>query len=182
MKRSLTNPRLRYRFNPWSYCQRLPVRQIWLQESHGLRSNTDDPPHFCAVLCAKHNRARSRPMPLWVSLQDWIGGRICMLTRMTRFPWGIFQTLSIAYASEVCPVILRGYLTTYVNICWVLGKQSQSFPEIFTFVDWLLWTGQILASGVLRGLLSNFTEWAYRIHCPSMGLPATPPDRGPLRA
>lgn len=34
-------------------------------------------------------------------------------------PWGIFQTLAIAYASEVCPTALRGYLTTYANICWV---------------------------------------------------------------
>lgn len=34
-------------------------------------------------------------------------------------PWGIFQTLTISYACEVCPVALRGYLTTYVNACWV---------------------------------------------------------------
>lgn len=34
-------------------------------------------------------------------------------------PWGIFQTLTTAYAAEVCPVHLRGYLTTYVNLCWV---------------------------------------------------------------
>lgn len=27
-------------------------------------------------------------------------------------PWGIFQTLSINYASDVAPVILRPYLTT----------------------------------------------------------------------
>lgn len=26
-------------------------------------------------------------------------------------PWGIFQTLTTAYASEVCPIQLRGYLT-----------------------------------------------------------------------
>lgn len=31
-------------------------------------------------------------------------------------PWGVFQTLTITYASEVCPVALRGYLTTYVNL------------------------------------------------------------------
>jgi MFS transporter, SP family, general alpha glucoside:H+ symporter len=29
-------------------------------------------------------------------------------------PWGVFQTLTITYASEVCPVALRGYLTTWV--------------------------------------------------------------------
>lgn len=34
-------------------------------------------------------------------------------------PWGVFQTLSTAYAVEVCPLHLRGYLTTYVNLCWV---------------------------------------------------------------
>ncbi|KIX98096.1 uncharacterized protein Z520_06176 [Fonsecaea multimorphosa CBS 102226] len=31
-------------------------------------------------------------------------------------PWGIFQTTSTVYASEVCPVALRAYLTTYVNL------------------------------------------------------------------
>jgi len=30
-------------------------------------------------------------------------------------PWGVFQTLTISYASEVCPVALRGYLTTWVK-------------------------------------------------------------------
>jgi len=34
---------------------------------------------------------------------------------LSGIPWGVFQTLTITYASEVCPVALRGYLTTYVN-------------------------------------------------------------------
>jgi MFS transporter, SP family, general alpha glucoside:H+ symporter len=38
---------------------------------------------------------------------------------MQGIPWGIFQTLTTAYGAEVCPVHLRGYLTTYVNLCWV---------------------------------------------------------------
>lgn len=58
-------------------------------------------------------------------------------------PWGVFQTLTTAYASEVCPVVLRAYLCTYVNLCWVMG--------------------QLIASGVLRGLLSRTDQWAYRI-------------------
>lgn len=58
-------------------------------------------------------------------------------------PWGMFQTLAISYSSEVCPTSLRGYLSSFCNICWVIG--------------------QILASGVLRGMLSNETEWSYRI-------------------
>ena len=31
-------------------------------------------------------------------------------------PWGVFQTLSTTYASEVTPTVLRPYLTTYVNL------------------------------------------------------------------
>ncbi|KAF2172568.1 hypothetical protein M409DRAFT_17800 [Zasmidium cellare ATCC 36951] len=58
-------------------------------------------------------------------------------------PWGVFQTLSITYASEVCPIALRGYLTTYVNMCWGLG--------------------QLIAIGVIRSMLNRTDEWAYRI-------------------
>ncbi|GAB7362622.1 hypothetical protein MBLNU230_g2934t1 [Neophaeotheca triangularis] len=59
-------------------------------------------------------------------------------------PWGIFQTLTISYASEVCPVALRGYLTTYINACWGMG--------------------QLIGIGVIRAMLPRGTsEWAYRI-------------------
>lgn len=57
-------------------------------------------------------------------------------------PWGVFQTLTVTYASEVTPVNLRAYLTTYVNLCWVIG--------------------QLIAAGVLRGFLSTTDQWAYR--------------------
>lgn len=56
---------------------------------------------------------------------------------------GVFQTLTTTYAAEVCPVPLRPYLTTYVNLCWVIG--------------------QLIASGILRGFVSGTTEWSYRI-------------------
>ncbi|KAJ4269719.1 hypothetical protein NW762_001387 [Fusarium torreyae] len=58
-------------------------------------------------------------------------------------PWGIFQTLTITYASEVCPVALRGYLTTYVNFCWGLGQE--------------------IGIGVIHAMLKRDDEWAYRI-------------------
>ncbi|QSZ32062.1 hypothetical protein DSL72_001631 [Monilinia vaccinii-corymbosi] len=58
-------------------------------------------------------------------------------------PWGVFQTLTITYASEVCPIGLRGYLTTYVNFCWGLG--------------------QVIGIGVIKALLPRTDEWAYRI-------------------
>ncbi|KAK5143771.1 hypothetical protein LTR04_001776 [Oleoguttula sp. CCFEE 6159] len=58
-------------------------------------------------------------------------------------PWGVFQTLTITYASEVCPVALRGYLTTYVNFCWGLG--------------------QVIGIGVIKSMLGRNDEWSYRI-------------------
>lgn len=58
-------------------------------------------------------------------------------------PWGAFQTLTTTYAAEVSPLILRPYLTTYVNLCWV--------------------TGQFISTGVLRGLLGRSDQWAWRI-------------------
>lgn len=35
--------------------------------------------------------------------------------------FGAMMCLSTAYASEVCPIQLRGYLTSYCNMCWVMG-------------------------------------------------------------
>lgn len=58
-------------------------------------------------------------------------------------PWGIFQTLSTTYAAEVMPVVLRSYLTSNVNMCWLVG--------------------QLLGVGIVRGLVHNQSEWAYRI-------------------
>ncbi|KAK7967966.1 Major facilitator superfamily domain- general substrate transporter [Apiospora aurea] len=57
--------------------------------------------------------------------------------------WGVFATLAPSYASEVCPTNLRGYLTTYVNLCWAIG--------------------QLIASGVLNGCLNIEGEMGYKI-------------------
>lgn len=58
-------------------------------------------------------------------------------------PWGIYQSLAIAYAADVCPVTLRYLLTTYVNLCWVFG--------------------QLIAAGVLRGCVNKTDHWAWRL-------------------
>lgn len=58
-------------------------------------------------------------------------------------PWGVFQTLTVTYASEVCPAVLRGYLTTYVNACWGIG--------------------QLIGIGVVKAMLPRQDQWAYRI-------------------
>lgn len=66
-----------------------------------------------------------------------IGELLCGL------PWGIFASSAPAYASEVLPMCLRVYLTSYTNICFIIG--------------------QLIAAGVLAGLVHRTDEWAYRI-------------------
>ncbi|KAK9334279.1 general substrate transporter [Lipomyces starkeyi] len=56
--------------------------------------------------------------------------------------WGMFQTITTSYASDISPIVLRAYLTSYVNLCWVIG--------------------QLVASAVLRLSLSVNGAWAYR--------------------
>ncbi|KAK2062045.1 sugar porter family MFS transporter [Colletotrichum caudatum] len=58
-------------------------------------------------------------------------------------PWGAFQSVTPAYASEVAPVVLRPYLTTFINMCWVVG--------------------QFFSAAVNKGSYHHKDEWAYRI-------------------
>lgn len=58
-------------------------------------------------------------------------------------PWGVFQSIAISYASDVCPIALRGYLTCYANFCW----------------GW----GQLIGIGVIRAMFTRDDQWAYRI-------------------
>ncbi|KAK9236111.1 general substrate transporter, partial [Lipomyces kononenkoae] len=58
-------------------------------------------------------------------------------------PLGMFNTVVTVYALEVMPVCLRSYLTSYNNMCWDFG--------------------QLIASGVLRGVLNFENSWAYRV-------------------
>lgn len=39
-------------------------------------------------------------------------------------PFGCFACLGEAYASEICPIRLRPYMTGYVNICWNIGMST----------------------------------------------------------
>ncbi|KAG9258834.1 general substrate transporter [Emericellopsis atlantica] len=58
-------------------------------------------------------------------------------------PWGVFATMAPAYASEVCPMALRGYLTVYVNLCWAIG--------------------QLISAGVQAGFSGVESSLAYRV-------------------
>lgn len=66
-----------------------------------------------------------------------VGAFLCAI------PFGVFATSGPAYAAEVAPLALRGYLTAYVNLCWCIG--------------------QFISAGVLKGLVDNETQWGYRI-------------------
>lgn len=56
---------------------------------------------------------------------------------------GCYAVIAPAYASEVCPLALRGVLTSCVNIAFV--------------------TGQLLANGVIAGTHVLDTHWAYSL-------------------
>ena len=72
-------------------------------------------------------------------------------------PWGIFrkpvvaldkhahdtETLTTAYAAEICPVHLRGYLAAFVNMCWGIGL--------------------LTSAGVVRGSITIESEWGYKM-------------------
>ncbi|KAK4899504.1 hypothetical protein LTR27_003237 [Elasticomyces elasticus] len=54
---------------------------------------------------------------------------------------GTYATIAPTYASEVCPVALRGILTSYINLCFVIG--------------------QLIANGVIAGTSTLDNHWAY---------------------
>ncbi|KFY41061.1 hypothetical protein V495_05078 [Pseudogymnoascus sp. VKM F-4514 (FW-929)] len=58
-------------------------------------------------------------------------------------PWGVFQVITTTYASEICPTVLRPYLTSLVSMCWSIGY--------------------LLGTGVLTAFLKMEGQWAYRI-------------------
>ncbi|KAK4662171.1 uncharacterized protein QC763_711250 [Podospora pseudopauciseta] len=69
---------------------------------------------------------------------------LCVGFFLQGIPWGVFQVVSPAYASEVSTIQLRPILTTWNNLCWVIG--------------------QLLSAGAIKGFSVAFrTEWAFRI-------------------
>ncbi|KAK9427369.1 general substrate transporter [Lipomyces doorenjongii] len=68
---------------------------------------------------------------------------LCVGEVLCGIPWGIFASTAPAYASEVLPLSLRVYLTSYTNMCFIIG--------------------QLIAAGVLASLVHLTSEWSYRI-------------------
>lgn len=57
--------------------------------------------------------------------------------------WGVFAVVAPAYASEVCPTVLRAILEVFVVMCWGFG--------------------QLLSYSVLLTLNHNTSNWGWRI-------------------
>lgn len=62
---------------------------------------------------------------------------------LLRIPLGVFQTLAICYAMEICPFILRIYLTMYINSCWLIG--------------------QLISLCILKGIISNDIKYVNKL-------------------
>jgi SP family general alpha glucoside:H+ symporter-like MFS transporter len=56
---------------------------------------------------------------------------------------GTYTTIAPTYASEVCPMALRGHLTAYINLCFVMG--------------------QLMGNGVMSGTSPREDHWAYSV-------------------
>ncbi|KPI41899.1 General alpha-glucoside permease [Cyphellophora attinorum] len=71
------------------------------------------------------------------NIQTLLAGQI-----LCGLPWGVFSTLTTTYAAEVMPLNLRGYVTSNINLCWLLG--------------------QLCALGVVRGVGNVQSSWSFR--------------------
>ena len=69
-------------------------------------------------------------------------GMLCAGEILGGLAYGFYVVIAPAYASEICPLALRGVLTASVNLAFVIG--------------------QFIAQGCSAGLESRLDEWAYK--------------------
>jgi MFS family permease len=82
----------------------------------------------CGTACIVFIQFFARSLPVLL-VGELFGGLIL----------GCYVVIAPAYASEVCPTALRGTLTSYINLCFVMG--------------------QLLANGVCAGTSKLHTHW-----------------------
>ncbi|QPG98007.1 hypothetical protein C2857_007145 [Epichloe festucae Fl1] len=70
-------------------------------------------------------------------------GMLCAGEMLGGIAYGFYVVIAPTYASEVCPLALRGFLTTSVNLAFVIG--------------------QFIAQGCAAGVEQRLDEWAYKI-------------------
>ncbi|KAK4155268.1 general substrate transporter [Chaetomidium leptoderma] len=69
-------------------------------------------------------------------------GMLCAGEILAGLAYGFYVVIAPTYSSEICPLALRGFLTTSVNLAFVIG--------------------QFVAQGVAAGLETRLDEWAYK--------------------
>lgn len=69
-------------------------------------------------------------------------GMLCAGEILGGLAYGFYVVIAPAYASEICPLALRGVLTASINLAFVIG--------------------QFIAQGCSAGLESRLDEWAYK--------------------
>ncbi|BFZ58823.1 hypothetical protein PYCC9005_005888 [Savitreella phatthalungensis] len=69
--------------------------------------------------------------------------QLIIFEALAGLPWGFFSTAAPAYASEIAPVAVRSQLTAFTNASWCIG--------------------QVLATGILTGLVHRTDAMAVRI-------------------
>ncbi|KAL2019076.1 hypothetical protein VTK56DRAFT_10107 [Thermocarpiscus australiensis] len=69
-------------------------------------------------------------------------GMLCAGEILGGLAYGFYVVIAPTYSSEICPLALRGFLTTSVNLAFVIG--------------------QFIAQGVAAGLESRLDAWAYK--------------------
>ncbi|KAH8691181.1 putative MFS transporter [Talaromyces proteolyticus] len=70
-------------------------------------------------------------------------GMLCAGEILGGLAYGFYVVIAPTYASEICPLALRGVLTASVNLAFVIG--------------------QFIAQGCAAGVESRLDEWAYKI-------------------
>ena len=69
-------------------------------------------------------------------------GMLCAGEIIGGLAYGFYVVIAPTYASEVCPLVLRGFLTASVNLAFVIG--------------------QFIAQGCAAGVESRLDQWAYK--------------------
>jgi MFS family permease len=83
-------------------------------------------------------------------------GMLCAGEILGGLAYGFYVVIAPTYSSEICPLALRGFLTTSVNLAFVIG--------------------QFIAQGVAAGLETRMDAWAYKApfvsdwNCPRLPL------------
>lgn len=88
------------------------------------------------------------------------GSECTRIPRVLTNPYAVFQTLTTAYAAELCPMVVRPYLTSWVNVCWTLGALLGSATQNATlnfpgdsawktplYLQWI-WPGPLIVAAI----------------------------------